>query len=93
VDEEKDFIDIGKLFLEESRDFFIITIDSALSALAFLNKENFDAIIPGFPIPGMDSIWIPCRSTEKIRADSVYPVHREEGTVRYGSVDKDVVDR
>lgn len=55
VDEEKDIIDISKMFLEESRDFFIITIDSALAALAFLNKENFDTIIPDVPMPGMEA--------------------------------------
>ncbi|MEI6841297.1 MAG: hypothetical protein WCK53_08525 [Methanomicrobiales archaeon] len=56
VDKEKDLFDIDKLLLEGSGDFFVTTIDSALAALAFLNKENFDAIIPGFPIPGMDDI-------------------------------------
>jgi len=56
VDDEPDLLDIGKLFLEESGDFSVVTIDSATAALALLKKEFFHAIISDYQMPGMDGI-------------------------------------
>ncbi len=56
VDDESGLLEIGKLFLEESGDFSVTTIDSASAALDFLNKEKFDAIISDYQMPGMDGI-------------------------------------
>jgi len=57
-DDEKDYLDISNLFLEEAGDFFVTTIDSALTAFAYLNKENFDAVIPDYQMPKMDGIQV-----------------------------------
>ncbi len=56
VDDEPFLLKIGKLFLEESGDFSVITIASASAALDLLNKEKFDAIISDYMMPGMDGI-------------------------------------
>ncbi len=56
VDDEKDLLDIGKLFLEESGDFLVSIINSAPAALDLLNTEIFDAIISDYQMPHMDGI-------------------------------------
>jgi PAS domain S-box-containing protein len=56
VDDEPDLLEIGKLYLEESRDFVITTIDSARAALALLKNDQFDAIISDYQMPNMDGI-------------------------------------
>ena len=53
VDDEPGLLEIGKLFLEESRDFSVTTIDSAAAAISLLIKEQFDAIISDYQMPGM----------------------------------------
>ena len=56
VDDEPELLDIGKLFLEESGDFSVTTIDSAVAAISLISNENFDAIISDYQMPGMDGI-------------------------------------
>ena len=56
VDDEKDLLDLGKLFLEESGDISVTTIDSAPEALTLLQKEKFDAVISDYQMPKMDGI-------------------------------------
>ena len=56
VDDEPGLLEIGKLFLEESRDFSVTTIDSAAAALSLISKEKFDAIVSDYQMPGMDGI-------------------------------------
>ncbi|MEI6842679.1 MAG: PAS domain S-box protein, partial [Methanomicrobiales archaeon] len=56
VDDEHDLLDIGKVFLERSGDFYVTTIDSATAALDLISRERFDAIISDYQMPGMDGI-------------------------------------
>ena len=56
VDDEPDLLDISKLFLEQSEEFTVATIDSASAALDLLQEEQFDAIISDYQMPGMDGI-------------------------------------
>ncbi len=56
VDDETDLLEIGKLFLEETGDFSVVTIDSASAALTLLASEKFDAIISDYQMPGMNGI-------------------------------------
>jgi len=56
ADDEPDLLNIGKLFLERSGDFSVATVCSASAALELLKKEQFDAIISDYQMPGMDGI-------------------------------------
>ncbi|MEI7650343.1 MAG: response regulator, partial [Methanomicrobiales archaeon] len=56
VDDEPSLLDIGKLFLEESGNFSVTTVESATAALALLNTEPFDVIVSDYQMPGMDGI-------------------------------------
>jgi CheY-like chemotaxis protein len=54
VDDETGLLEIGKIFLDESGDFSVVTISSAPASLDILIKENFDAIISDYQMPGME---------------------------------------
>ncbi len=56
VDDEPDLLDLGKIFLENSGEFFVRTIDSAFAALKLLKTEKYDAIISDYQMSGMDGI-------------------------------------
>ncbi|GEM_PF-876011 len=56
VDDEKDLLEIGKLFLEESGDFSVTIINSAPAALDLLLAEKFDAIVSDYQMLTMDGI-------------------------------------
>ncbi|MCX6699858.1 MAG: PAS domain S-box protein [Methanomicrobiales archaeon] len=56
VDDEPSLLEIGKLFLEQSEDCSIVTIDSAPAALDLLQREHFDAIVSDYQMPGTDGI-------------------------------------
>jgi len=58
VDDEPALLEVGKVFLERSRD---ITCDTALSARSALGKMKdtpYDAVVSDFQMPGMDGIEI-----------------------------------
>ena len=56
VDDESAILDIGKIYLEKTGDFFVTTIDSAPAALSLLRTEKFDAIISDYLMPDMDGL-------------------------------------
>ena len=56
VDDEPGLLEIGKKFLERNGDFLVTPIDSATDALQLLKKEQFDAIISDYQMPGMNGI-------------------------------------
>jgi PAS domain S-box-containing protein len=56
VDDEPGLLEIGKLFLEQSRQFSVDIITSAPAALTLLNTKNFDAIICDYQMPEMNGI-------------------------------------
>jgi PAS domain S-box-containing protein len=56
VDDEPELLEIGKLFLEESGDFTVITAISAHHGIQLLESEKFDAIISDYQMPGMDGL-------------------------------------
>jgi PAS domain S-box-containing protein len=56
VDDEPALCDIGKLFLERTGDFSVVTINSASAAIELIRKEQFDAIVSDYQMPGVDGI-------------------------------------
>ena len=56
VDDEKDLLDLGKLFIEQSGDFSVTTMASAPAALTLLQKEKFDVVVSDYQMPDMDGI-------------------------------------
>jgi len=56
VDDEPALLDIGKVILEQSGDFTVTTATSAPEAIRLLGKEQFDAIISDYEMPGMNGI-------------------------------------
>lgn len=56
VDDEPALRDIGKLFLERTGYFSVVTIDSASAALALIKKKHFDCIVSDYQMPGVDGI-------------------------------------
>ena len=56
VDDEPDLLMIGKVFLERTKEFSIVTLTSATEALKSSHIETFDAIVSDYQMPGMDGI-------------------------------------
>jgi len=56
VDDEPALLDIGRLFLERTGNFSVVTINSASAAFALLKKKHFDAIVSDYQMPGIDGI-------------------------------------
>jgi PAS domain S-box-containing protein len=56
VDDEKNLLEIGKIFLEEFGDFSVTTCSSAQEGLEALTTGTFDAIISDYQMPVMDGI-------------------------------------
>ena len=56
VDDEESLLDIGKLFLEETGDFSVITIGSASEAMDLLQHEQYQAIVSDYEMPVMNGI-------------------------------------
>ncbi len=56
VDDEVELLHIGKIFLEQTGDIGVETCESASSALEFLQKNQINAIVSDYQMPGMDGI-------------------------------------
>jgi len=56
VDDERDLLEICKIFLEQSPEFSVKTAASGAEALELLSTHPFDAIISDYQMPGMDGI-------------------------------------
>ncbi len=56
VDDEEVLLEIGKIFLEKSRQFHVDTMTSAFEALHLLKSTSYDAIVSDYQMPGMDGI-------------------------------------
>ena len=56
VDDEPALLDVGRIFLEQSGDYSVVSVESAAAALALLKTEHFDAIVSDYEMPGMDGI-------------------------------------
>ena len=56
VDDERDLLDLGKLFLERTPEFRVEIASSAKDALALLAIQPCDAIVSDYQMPEMDGI-------------------------------------
>ncbi|WP_321504490.1 PAS domain S-box protein [uncultured Methanoregula sp.] len=56
VDDEPELLELGRLFLERSGDFTVLTASSAAEGLELLGRQSFDAIISDYQMPVMDGI-------------------------------------
>lgn len=56
VDDEPALLEIAKLYLEQSGEFRVGTIESASSALEVMKTHAYDAVISDYQMPGMDGI-------------------------------------
>jgi PAS domain S-box-containing protein len=56
VDDERDLLELGRIFLEENSEFTVRTLASAKEALDFLAVQTVDAIISDYQMPEMDGL-------------------------------------
>jgi PAS domain S-box-containing protein len=56
VDDEPDLLELCRIFLEQTGEFRVDTVESAKDALAQLSKTQYDAIISDYLMPEMDGI-------------------------------------
>jgi PAS domain S-box-containing protein len=69
VDDEEDLLEIGKRYLELNSDLHIVTVSSALGALAELKASKFEAVVADYQMPGMNGIEL----LKQIRVHSQIP--------------------
>lgn len=56
VDDERPLLEIGKLFLEQTKGFAVTTISSASGALDLVKSNGIHAIVSDYQMPGMNGI-------------------------------------
>lgn len=56
VDDEPGLLELSRIFLEQTGEFRVDTVESAEEALVLLKKTPYDAVISDFQMPGMDGI-------------------------------------
>jgi len=56
VDDEPALLDLGKIFLELTGEFFVQTASSVEDGIAALRSQPFDAVVSDYQMPDMDGI-------------------------------------
>jgi PAS domain S-box-containing protein len=56
VDDDPDLLELCRVFLEQTGEFRIDTVESAVEALVRLSEKQYDAVISDFQMPEMDGI-------------------------------------
>ncbi|MDD1681948.1 MAG: PAS domain S-box protein, partial [Methanoregula sp.] len=56
VDDEPGLLELCQIFLEQTGEFRVETVESAQEALAQLRREHYDAVISDYQMPGMNGI-------------------------------------
>jgi len=56
VDDDPSLLEISKLYLEDSGEFYIDTIDSASRALSILQQADYDAVVSDYQMPEMNGM-------------------------------------
>jgi PAS domain S-box-containing protein len=56
IDDERSLLEIGKHFLEQTREFAVETVTTADEALDCIRERQYDAIISDYQLPGMNGI-------------------------------------
>jgi len=56
IDDDPSLLEISKMYLEDSGEFHIDTVESATRALDILQHHNYDAVISDYQMPEMDGI-------------------------------------
>ena len=82
IDDEPVLRKIARVFLEQSGNFSVEPIDSALAALDLLHHEKFDAIISDYKMPGMKGKKIRTLFWEEYRG-CFSPLQRDPRYYRY----------
>lgn len=56
IDDEPDLLDLGRIFLERTGEFSVVTSSSAKKGLELLSASDIDAIISDYQMPEMDGL-------------------------------------
>ncbi len=56
VDDDDSLLEIGKIYLERTKDFTVTLQNSAKKALKTLKERSFDAIVSDYQMPLMDGL-------------------------------------
>jgi CheY-like chemotaxis protein/signal transduction histidine kinase len=69
IDDERDLLDLGKLFLEREGLFKVATASSGEEGISLLSKNNYDVILCDYHMPKMDGIELLKYTRKNISAD------------------------
>lgn len=58
VDDQKELLDIGRIFLDRTGDFRTDVCDSPLKVIQLMNENPYDVIISDYEMPGMDGLTL-----------------------------------